>query len=789
MVGAVFSSVNARAARAGRRSLVWAGLAAVLALILNFVPLFNLLGYDFSFVMGLLVALASVDIGCAIVQTARRQKRKGTTGVLALIGEAIGHAVAILLLPLALSLLNGVRVQNCNVTAGLAFYLLLPVATAVYGAGAGVLAGLVFPRRGRLVAFALPVVSILWTLGRLYFDPPVFAFDPFGGYFPGPIYDEALRPSSTFLTFRICNLIWMGTAVAIAVAAARVRDDAPPTLGRDVRRWGRRPVALAVPLLIASLWLFTHQARLGFHLSRTDLTRILDGERRTARIVLRYATGTGIGETDLDLIMEDLDFRYDQLRDLFKVEPSRAITIYQFANGDEKKILVGAGNTLYAKPWTREIFVQAEQFPSRRLRHEMAHVFAGSFGDPLFGVAFRLRWKGPIPIPRLASGLIEGIAEAADFTDPDGGSTTHQEAAAIIGDGRATPLADLMGAGFSAVSGPRAYTLAGSFCRFLLETRGADKLRAIYSSAGDFPAVYGTTLAALDTEWRAFLAKQSLSAEQQARAREQFRRPAIFKKICAREQAARINDARHMLNSAPTQAVRLLEQACGDDPGEPTIRVELAQATAAAGDTKRALSLLGAIAREADVTSPVRARAAGLAAAIQFRLGDTDNARVALRDVLAAATDEGERRQATAKLRALDDEPAQRTLGRALFGTDIAGTIDPVLAFYLFSEFARLHPSEALGSYLVGRQLAARDPRLAIPPLRAACQDTVAEQALPADFRRECLRLIMMASYRAGDLPRSAAAARTLATESADLSEQLRAGDFLERIVWRQAKN
>ena len=63
----------------------------------------------------------------------------------------------------------------------------LPLASALFAATAGVLAGLApaRPRRGRLLAFALPVASILWTLLRLYRDPPVFAFDPFGGYFPG----------------------------------------------------------------------------------------------------------------------------------------------------------------------------------------------------------------------------------------------------------------------------------------------------------------------------------------------------------------------------------------------------------------------------------------------------------------------------------------------------------------------------------------------------------------------------------------------------------------------------
>ena len=115
-----------------------------------------------------------------------------------------------------------------------------------------------------------------------------------------------------------------------------------------------------------------------------------------------------------------------------------------------------------------------ERFPSTRLRHEMAHVFAGAFGDPLFGVALAWRWHGPLPLPALASGLVEGVAEAADSRVPTTTSTIHQQAAAMIAAGRAPPLEEVVGAGFSAQSGARAYTMAGSFCRFLLETRGAD---------------------------------------------------------------------------------------------------------------------------------------------------------------------------------------------------------------------------------------------------------------------------------------------------------------------------
>lgn len=787
--------VRAVDAAAGRRIWVWAGLLAGLALILDFVPLFDLLGYDFSFALGLLAAVASVDIGHGVGAAAlRRSPPQAEPGVWRLVARAGAAALGTLVLPLVISLGNGLRVRNCNLTAGLAFFALLPASTAVYGAGAGALTALVFRRRaaGRVIALSLPFASLAWALGRLYVDPPVFAFDPFGGYFPGPIYDEALRPPATLVWFRIANAAWLLAAIAV-VWAARTRREG---LGRGARLG----VSAALVLLAAYFWI--ERGAFGFHVGESDLARLLDAERHSGRVILRYASTAGLRPTDVDLLMEDLEFRYDQLRETFGTEPRGPITVFDFPNADEKKAWVGAGGTLYAKPWKRQIFVQGEAFPARRLRHEMAHVFAGAFGDRVFGVALAWRWHGPFPWPHLASGLVEGIAEAADFTDPDGGSTTHQEAAALLKDGHAPPLAELMGAGFSAVSGPRAYTVAGSFVRYLLETRGAERLRAIYASAGDFEHVYGVNLETLEAEWKRFLGSKTLSAEQRARAREQFRRPAIFRKICAREQAARVAEARGLLGSAPARAVALLEQSSCDDPGEPTVRIELAQALAAAKQPVRALQVLAALARDGGVTAPVHARAATVAAAVHFERGDFDNARQAVLEVLASATDEGERRLAGSKLRALRDETSRRTLGRALFGDDVLGNLDPVMLFYLVSEFARLNPDEALGPYLVGRQLAFRDPAAALPVLRLACapgdgdndgnNNTASagpdRSALPAEVRRECLRLTMVAAFKTRDLVRSRRAAEALRRESSEEAERLRVGDFLERIDWQRTK-
>jgi hypothetical protein len=787
MVGRALRLVNVTL---GFRVMFWAALLAVAGVVLSFLPLFDVLGYDYAFALGLGTAFAAVDVGHGAVAAARRAGRP--LRLPQLLGIAVAGALAMLVLPLLISLLGALRVRNCNLGAGFAFYLLLPVGTALFAAPAGMLAGLLLRRGGRAVAFALPVLSLLWALLRLYVDPAVFAFDPFGGYFPGPIYDEALRPPERLLLFRVANLVWMGAAVALGALArlafrnrhelrAATREPAPTT------RRIALTAATASVLVVASVVFFVRRGPLGFHVSEGYLRSVLGRETRSAHFVLRSDAHAGDTPRDRALVMRDLEFRYQQLMRILGVAPDGAITIFLFPSSEVKKELVGAGGTLYAKPWKREIFIQAERFPAHKLRHEMAHVFAGAFGDPLFGVA--LAWR--LPLPRLASGLVEGVAEAADFGDPDGRSTVHQEARGMIAAGLAPPLGKVMGAGFTTLAGARAYTIAGSFTHFLLQSRGADRLRAIYRSGGDFSAVYGADLAALEKEWRSFLETQPLDQRERARAQERFRRPAIFQKVCARELAARVQNAHDVLYSAPEEAVALLDSVCQDDPHEPLYRLDLADARVAAGEPDKALALAATVENDDTMTAPLRERAANLAANVHYHAGRLEEAARAVDRTLALATEDGDQRTALARKRALRDSEARQTLGRVLFGESPTRGVDAGLVIYLLESFARRFPSEALGPYLLGRQLSWRDPALALPPLEVACPLTGGQPLpVPLDplFLRECHRLVGETAFRAGDFARSRLALERLKAAAATEAERLRASDFLERLAWDEAR-
>ncbi|HMF44568.1 MAG TPA: hypothetical protein VKQ32_28030, partial [Polyangia bacterium] len=364
-------------------------------------------------------------------------------------------------------------------------------------------------------------------------------------------------------------------------------------------------------------------------------------------------------------------------------------------------------------------------------------------------------------------------------------ATIHEQARAMIEAGLAPPLSAVVGAGFSTLAGHRAYTLAGSFASFLLATRGADKLRALYRSAGNFADVYRVPLADLEAEWRQFLAKQPLTTRDRAHASEEFRRPAIFKRICARELAARLVEARAIERDQPARAVGILEATCHDDPAEPTYRLALAEALALDGERERALVLLGRLEVDADITVPMRAQAAALAAEIHFSVRDYVRAEDEVRRAVELASSETERRQALARLRALASPTARGTLGRALFGDELlAANADPVLTFFLMTEYARLVPADPLGPYLIGRQLLARDPARALPHLVQVCPPDDSRPTLPPEFLRECRRMIVEAAYRVGDFPRARIAVDRLAADAAGEADRLRALDLRARVDW-----
>jgi hypothetical protein len=241
----------------------------------------------------------------------------------------------------------------------------------------------------------------------------------------------------------------------------------------------------------------------------------------------------------------------------------------------------------------------------------------------------------------------------------------------------------------------------------------------------------------------------------------------------------------------PDKAVDLLRSVCRDDPAEPSYRLDLADAFAAASLTDAALREAGEVENDGTMTDPLRSRASQIAANALYHAGRFADARAAVERGLRFATEDSEQRTGLARLRALEDDTARKTLGRVLFGDSPLRGVEAGLVVFLLERYARAYPDEALGPYLLGRQIAYRDPSLSLELLESACPLAGGEpraKPLAAVFVKECHHLVAESAFRAGDLDRSRLALGRLRDDAGNLADRLRALDFLERIEWEKQR-
>lgn len=777
-----------------RRALVWGGVLAALGIALCFVPLFDALGFEFAFAIGLLAGFAASDLAAALVRRVRQggafsASARPPAVVARLFAVNAGATLALLVPPLVAIVLNAARVRQCDWGTGFLFYAALPGATALLGTAAGLVAGLAFASRpivGAFAAWLIPLGSIALGLWRFYAAPPIFGYDPFAGYFPGTLYDEDVALGGAFVWSRL----YQGAFALAALAACAATLD-PATLG--LRRTALfRPgpsgepsgrfASLVVGLVAAgtAATLSVRSAELGFAVDADDIARALGGRRETPHFVIIYPRGAPF-EPFMDAIAAEHEFRYAQLARVFGIEPAGKITSFYFTTAEEKRRWMGAGGTYIAKPWRREIYIQHEDFPHDTLRHEVAHVFAGEFGDPVFRVS--VAWWA-WPPARFNVGLIEGIAVAADWPGAGIGRPTPHEAARAMKElGLLPPLRALLAPGFLQFSSAQSYTTAGSFVYFLLERYGPEKVRAVYRAGGtpaSFQAVFGVPLRELERKWHEAVGKTPLAPEDLEIARERYRRRGIFHRPCPHAVARRMAEA---AAASPEEAVRILRRVCVDDPGEPGHKILLAAALERAERPDEALAVYLALADDVDgVSAPLRARALLFAADLAARRGDLATANAAILRALPLGVDETTRRNLLIRREAYGgDGPGPAALRAYLLARGPAGEPDPFVQLLRAEDVATAMPDTGLGHYLVGRVLSQRGAFTDAARAHARAEALGLAEPL---VRRENARLWARATFLAGDLDAAEAGARVLADAAQPPAVQLEGRDWLERCAF-----
>lgn len=747
-------------ASGSRRVYSWAFALGLISLGLLFVPQLGLLNYYFSLALGIVA-----PVGAAVV-AARLAAEGRELGMRTLLAR-VGLATAILAtVPLLVVTAGALFVQNCDYVGGLAYYLLNPVLGCVYGAAVGTLLGV----RGRRTLATVGALlwwlsAALWNLAIFYLHPPIFTYNPFLGFLNGAVYDDVIPITGTWMIYRLYTTVVAGLLLAVAWAA-RSRSPA-----RAVRpgQW-----VVVITLAVVAATLFTLRARVGFELTGEAIQERLGGRHETEHFVIFYPEGTAVARR-IERLALDHEFRHHQLSETLGVAPQAKIHSYIYADSAQKQTLMGAGRTYIAKPWSREIHLNAVELGAPVLKHELAHVFGAEIAGGPFGIP--TQW---LVMPRMA--LVEGFA--VGLTGPKGRLTPHQWSAAMQELGIAPPIDRILGAGgFLGAPSGQAYTLSGSLMRWLLDEYGLDRFRVLYST-GDLAAAYDEPPLDLLERWEAFLADRErvpLSEDDLRLARFHFDAPSKFHRVCALEIARWESeaDAAHVAGDTE-RALALRERVVGHDPDNPNKRWHLMNALIAHRELDRALRAAGELSGLPTTSRVLAAQTRGRMGDIQWLQGDRAAAVQTYRSLLSEPLDEAARRRWFVSARAAAWDDVAR--GDAVRNYLLRGASNHDAAIATLLELTDAAPEEPLGHYLLGRRYFAAerwdeaDASLARSlDLGLGARDLERE----AHRQRGVLRII---DRRAGDAEPHFRAALVLHDS---LGHRSRLEDWIERSRWQ----
>src|SRR5689334_9149555 len=590
-----------------RAQLGAAGFAVVSLSATGFVPLFGGPGYEAALAAGLfLPALAAVATAFDVAQT----DAPPLDGVVR--GAATGTALAGI--GLAICLLHGVRAGFCDAREGTELFLLGPAAGSVMGGVWGALAGLAARRlfarrdaagprrpftRGRRafvvwLALAGPLGGLALTLLRFYTSPMVFAFDPFFGFFAGTLYDSVITGMGRLATYRLGSL---ATLVAVFAGTALWRRGGGGLL--DAARARPRPAVIAVLGAVASVAHGIAGPALGHYQTTSSIRKALGQELAEGRCTLIYPTGTP--KIEARALARECNAHLGQLDRFFGIQGPEVVA-YVFASADQKGYLMGAAGTYIAKPWRREIYIQRAGFPHPVMRHELAHVEAGTFARGPFRVAGPL--FGLVPDP----GRIEGTAVAAAPRDEV--LSLDEWAKAMRDLNLLPPLDRVFKLSFLGEPSSRAYVVAGAFIDWLRREKGIAAVRAWYGGASLMEATGGQGLENLEAAFHASLDRLHVGEDVLAVARARFDQPAIFGRRCPHVVDRLGEEAALALGQFDTARARALYRELLElDPHDLGARLGLATCAQRDGSLDEARTLYQRIGADGNLPKAARARA------------------------------------------------------------------------------------------------------------------------------------------------------------------------------------
>jgi hypothetical protein len=513
----------------------------VVSVALTQVPLFNYLGYEFS---ALIVLLWSLNAGLLTISLWNKRELHVNEGFAAFAARSLITVLLALLIPLVVIAVNAFFVKNCSFPQGIILFFLVTVLGVVFAHALALFCLVAIPRKKK-TSFVFAWIAVLAQIPYVGLTgPQIFAFNPILGFFPGLTYDETLDVTGRLLVYRLGTLAVSLLVLLAATSLDRWRNNRSPQSFRSTPLPGR---LLMVVLAVAVAVLFFSSDRIGLSSSESSIRQTLGGRAETEHFVVFYPDTLFKGPR-LEQVVQMHEFFYAQIARVLGIPPGGKIHSYIYTTPAQKGRLIGAASTDISKPWLGQLHINAGDIDAS-LRHELVHVMAAEFGFPLLKIGVN-------------SGLIEGLATAVERVEYE--EPVHRLAAMVYATGAVPDMQSLFSlSGFMKAPAGVSYTLAGSFCRYLIDRYGMRRFKLLYKS-GEYSILYGKPLALLLQEWRRSLDRFRFSAGDLEKANYLFKRQSIFGKECARVIANMNTETRALLTDRHyEEALKSAERSLG----------------------------------------------------------------------------------------------------------------------------------------------------------------------------------------------------------------------------------
>lgn len=402
---------------------------------------------------------------------------------------------------------------GCLTVDGIGFWVFIPLPGIFLGASIGRLIRkfwIPFPQTLTVIIITILALGV-WIIEFFHF-PQVFFFNHVWGVWPGPIYDEAVQFSGSFLYFRWLTFLWI-------------------ILLWMIPNWDKNLQTKIITgfALLSLLFGYLNLDEAGIISPEKRLQKELSGYTSTEHFELYYNEEFFTPE-EINYWEARHEFYFREIVEELDVEwpKGRKIHSYLYAHAWQKKKLTGAKFTSYVPIWLEQDQLHiAKSHIQRVLKHEMVHAISKQFGNRLFNGSWKI-------------GLIEGLAEAV-AKDASSESTLHQLVAAE----EPWPGVDEMKSalswyGFYAKAGAISYTTTGSFVRYLLDEFPAENLKTAYQGIS-FEEAYETSFSDLVSGWHQTLGQVVLDSVDKQISAFIFAQLSLFEKQCPHAVSKELN--------------------------------------------------------------------------------------------------------------------------------------------------------------------------------------------------------------------------------------------------------